>query len=35
MLLEFDITLIDQDADRVTINKWTARQNNIQCCFKP
>lgn len=35
ILLEFDIMLVDQDADWVTINRWTVRQNEIQCRLKP
>ncbi|KAL8958172.1 MAG: hypothetical protein Q9193_004720 [Seirophora villosa] len=35
LLLKFDINLVDQDADWVTINRWTVRQNDIQCRLKP
>ncbi|KAI4171233.1 MAG: hypothetical protein LQ343_004439 [Gyalolechia ehrenbergii] len=35
MLLEFDIDLVDQDVDWVTMNRWTVRQNEILCRLKP
>ncbi|KAL8837676.1 MAG: hypothetical protein Q9170_002437, partial [Blastenia crenularia] len=35
LLLEFDIDLMNQDAEWNTINRWTVRQNDIQCRLKP
>lgn len=35
LLLEFDIGLVDQDAEWVTINRWTVRQENFQCWLRP
>ncbi|KAL9041628.1 MAG: hypothetical protein Q9180_001155 [Flavoplaca navasiana] len=35
LLLEFDIELMDEEADWITINRWTVRQNEIQCRLKP
>ncbi|CAO1604281.1 hypothetical protein XANCAGTX0491_007840 [Xanthoria calcicola] len=35
LLLEFDIELADPLAEWVTINRWTVRQNDIQCRLQP
>lgn len=35
LLLKFDIDLVDQDADWGTFNRWTVRQNDIQCRLRP